>query len=141
MQIITLTSDWGITDHYAASVKGKIMASVPGVEIVDISHSVKPFNLRQASYIIKNSYPDFPEGTIHILAINTVHESSQTNTVIHYKGHYFIGTDNGLLSLIFDGMPQKMAELDPPPVKGTFSSIEQMIETARLLVMYYCIRL
>ncbi len=131
MQIITLTSDWGLTDHYAASMKGKIMASVPGAGVVDISHAVKPFNLRQASYIIKNSYPDFPEGTIHILAVNTVHDGSQKNAVIFYHGHYFIGTDNGLLSLIFDRTPDKMRELDPPNAKGTFSSVEQMIETAR----------
>ena len=131
MQIITLTSDWGLTDHYAASVKGKIMAAVPGAGVVDISHTVKPFNLRQASYIIKNSYTDFPEGTIHILAVNTVHDGSQKNAVIFYRGHYFIGTDNGLLSLIFDKTPEIMRELDPPETKGTFSSVEQMIETAR----------
>jgi len=134
MQIITLTSDWGLTDHYAASVKGKIMAAVPGAGVVDISHAVKPFNLRQASYIIKNSYTDFPEGTIHILAVNTVHDGSQKNAVIFYRKHYFIGTDNGLLSLIFDKTPEIMRELDPPATKGTFSSVEQMIETARQIV-------
>lgn len=133
MQIITLTSDWGLTDHYTASVKGKIITTVPGASIVDISHSVKPFNLRQASYIIKNCFRDFPDGTIHIIAVNTIENKDFRNTAIFYKKQFFIGNDNGLLSLIFDEKPDKIIEISKVPNEknGTFTAVDHMVATAR----------
>ena len=70
MPIITLTSDWGQRDYFLGAVKGKILNLLPSVTIIDISHDISPFNLKQASFIIRNSYPHFPEGTV-ILPLNT----------------------------------------------------------------------
>ena len=71
MPIITLTSDWGIKDHYLASVKGAILKQIPEARIIDISHHIPPHDLSQAAFIIKNCYRDFPPGTIHIIGVNT----------------------------------------------------------------------
>jgi len=112
MAIITLTSDWGPKDHYAGSVKGAILRQLPGVTVVDISHAIPAFDLNQTAFIIRNFYRDFPEGTIHILAVNTEASIETPHTLVRYKGHYFIAADNGIFSLIFDEQPEVIIELD-----------------------------
>jgi S-adenosyl-L-methionine hydrolase (adenosine-forming) len=55
MPAITLTSDWGLTDHYVGAVKGAILSRLPGAVIVDISHNIKHYDIRHAAFIIRNS--------------------------------------------------------------------------------------
>ncbi len=112
MAIITLTSDWGLKDHYTGAVKGAILRLLPDAQIVDISHNIPAFDLNQAAFIVRNFYQDFPEGTIHILAINTEAAVETPHTLVFHRGHYFIGADNGIFSLLFDDRPQKIIELD-----------------------------
>jgi S-adenosylmethionine hydrolase len=112
MPIITLTSDWGLKDHYLGAVKGAIYNRLPGVRIVDISHTIPPFDLNQAAFIIRNFYKNFPKGTIHILCINTEASIETPHTLVIHDGHYFIGSDNGIFSLIFDEKPDSIIELD-----------------------------
>ncbi|MCX6267910.1 MAG: SAM-dependent chlorinase/fluorinase [Bacteroidetes bacterium] len=112
MAIITLTSDWGLKDHYTGAVKGAILRLLPGAQIVDISHDIPAFDLNQAAFIIRNFYPNFPDGTIHILAINTEAAVETPHTLVFHRGHYFIGADNGIFSLLFDEKPEKIIELD-----------------------------
>jgi len=112
MAIITLTSDWGLKDHYAGAVKGAILRQLPDARIVDISHQIPAFDLNQAAFIIRNFYPNFPEGTIHIISINTEAAVESPHTLVFHKGHYFIGADNGIFSLLFDEKPEKIIELD-----------------------------
>ncbi|MEI6681725.1 MAG: SAM-dependent chlorinase/fluorinase [Bacteroidota bacterium] len=112
MAIITLTSDWGLKDHYVGSVKGAILRQFPDARIVDISHQIPAFDLNQAAFIIRNFYGSFPEGTIHIIAINSEAATDTPHTLVHYHGHYFIGADNGIFSLLFDEKPDRIIELD-----------------------------
>ena len=130
--IITLTSDWGLKDHYLAVIKGAILTRLPGVSIVDISHNIKPFNLKEASYIIRNSFRNFPKGTIHIISINTEETLTFPHTVAYAEGHYFIGTDNGIFSLIFDEKPEKMVEITIPQDSDlfTFSTRDRFVKAA-----------
>jgi S-adenosylmethionine hydrolase len=111
MPIITLTSDWGLKDHYAAMVKGTILSQLPNVNIVDISHEIEKFNIFQASFILKSCFIHFPKGSIHIIAINTLASINEPHTIVLYQGHYFIGADNGIFSLIFDDKPDLIIEL------------------------------
>jgi len=112
MAIITLTSDWGLKDHYIGAVKGAILRQLPGATIIDITHSIAPFDLNQSAFIIRNFFRDFPEGTIHIIAVNTEAAIETPHTLVYHKGHYFIGADNGIFSLIFDEMPETIIDLD-----------------------------
>ncbi|NVO19162.1 MAG: SAM-dependent chlorinase/fluorinase [Bacteroidetes bacterium] len=111
MPVITLTSDWGITDHYLGAVKGAILSRHPNAVIVDISHKVDHYDIRQAAFIIRNAFPSFPEGTIHILAIDSIESDEHPHIVVKAKGHYFIGADSGLFSLILDEEPEKIVAL------------------------------
>jgi S-adenosylmethionine hydrolase len=132
MPIITLTSDWGTTDQYLAAVKGEILSLMPEATIVDISHNIKPFNLRQTSYIIRNTYKHFPKGTIHLVSVNSGETGKYRYTVVKYDGHYFIGTDNGLFSLVFDQPPEQIIELggDDKEVVKTFAALHVFVPAA-----------
>ena len=112
MQIITLTTDLGTTDHYVAALKGTILSSTSQVTIVDISHQVTAFSILQASYYVSNCFLDFPEGTIHLIGVNSepiIHlsqdELSCYPSILKFKGHYFVSTDNGFFSLLTQNEP------------------------------------
>lgn len=112
MPVITLTSDWGQKDFYLGAVKGAILRQLPEAVIIDVSHEIPPFDLNQAAFIVRNFYNNFPEGTVHILGINTEASIESPHTVVFHQGHYFIAADNGIFSLIFDEVPEKIIELD-----------------------------
>jgi len=118
MPIITLTSDWGQRDYFLAAVKGKILSQLPTVSIIDISHGISPFNLKQASFIIRNSYPHYPPGTVHILSLLTESTEKIPHLVVQFDRQFFIGADNGIFSLIFDHDPEKIIRLSSPAVDG-----------------------
>ena len=112
MPVITLTSDWGLKDHYLSVIKACIYSQLPDANIVDISHLVPPYNISQASYIFRNAYQYFPNGTIHIISVNSIASIDSPHVVIKHKGHYFIGADNGFFSLVFDKKPEVIIELE-----------------------------
>lgn len=112
--IITLTSDWGHTGHYAASVKARLLKAIPDLAIVDITHDVPRHNLVHAAFVVKSVFREFPEGSIHIIDILSEAGIETPNKAIFYKGHYFIGTDNGIFALICDERPDKIVEIEIP---------------------------
>lgn len=126
MAIITLTSDWGLTDHYVAAVKGAIMSKSPGTSIVDITHSITKYSLAETAFIIKNAYKHFPPGTIHIIGVNSDETKESSHSIIFYDGHYFIGADNGVFSLLCESRPEKMITINkvPVPKYKTFPSLD-----------------
>lgn len=102
MAIITFLSDFGESDHYVAAVKAKILSIDPSVSIVDISHSIASCDIAHAAYVLKAVFKDFPEGTVHVVGVNTAGQPGDQCIAIKLEGHYFVGTDNGLLGLISD---------------------------------------
>jgi S-adenosyl-L-methionine hydrolase (adenosine-forming) len=112
MSIITLTTDLGNIDHYVATIKAAIFRQLPDTNIVDISHNVPPFNIRHAAFVVKNSYQEFPQGTIHIIGVNAESDSNAPHLAVYANGHYFIGAENGMFSLILDVKPDKIVELN-----------------------------
>ena len=136
MAIITLTSDCGLKDHYIGSVKGAILSLLPDVTIVDITHDIPTFDIEPASYVIYNCYQNFPKGTIHIVAVNTEASIETPHIVMLYNGHYFIGADNGMFSLIVKGKPEKIIELNISQDSDyfTFSMRDVFVKAASLIV-------
>ncbi len=111
--IITLTTDWGQQNHYVAAIKGKLLSGLPDARIVDISHEIEAFNLKQASFILSQAYKHFPAGSIHIIGINSESTLDSFHTVVYADGHYFIGADNGMFALMFSQF-QKIIHIDIP---------------------------
>ncbi len=132
MPIITLTSDWGLKDHYAGAVKGAILSKMPEATIVDISHSIPSFEIEQAAFVIRNCYKNFPDGTVHIVGVNTEETDKYSHLAVKVDNQYFIGTDNGIFSLIFDKLPDHIVELQIPQDSSffTFSSRDRFVSAA-----------
>jgi hypothetical protein len=130
--VITLTTDWGMLDHYAGAVKGAILTKLPDARIVDITHQIPPFDLKKASFILRNSYLFFPEGSIHIVGISTEESEANPHVAIQYNGHYFIGADNGVFTLMFDAHPEKIVELTIAQDTGyfIFSTRDRFVKAA-----------
>ncbi|MFA7446031.1 MAG: SAM-dependent chlorinase/fluorinase [Flavobacteriaceae bacterium] len=101
--IITLTTDFGLQDHYVGALKGMIYTTLPQAKIVDISHLVDPFVTHQAAYIVRASYGYFPEKTIHILLVDAEISAENKPVLVIWNRHYFLSTDNGILSLLTQG--------------------------------------
>ncbi|MGW8315384.1 MAG: SAM hydrolase/SAM-dependent halogenase family protein [Bacteroidales bacterium] len=112
MHIITLTSDWNENDYYVASIKGKLLTACPEARIVDISHQVRPFNTAQAAFVVRNSYPSFPENTIHIIAVNSEPEKGGQWLAARINQQFFLCADNGLLGLLGDPEPEIVVRLN-----------------------------
>lgn len=112
MAIITLTTDFGNKDYYVAAVKGSILSELgEKVTLVDISNQIPIFDVRNAAYILRKSFETFPKGTIHIVGVDSEINSKTQAIIMEYKGHFFIGADNGLFSLIYDYPPDNLFEL------------------------------
>jgi len=112
MAIITLTTDLGDKDIYQAALKGSILKLLPSVNIVDITNSVAVFDVQQAAFILKNSFYYFPDNTVHLIGIDTVYSGDTKYLAIRYKNHYFVGSDNGIFSLMFDKEPEEIVEIN-----------------------------
>jgi len=112
MPIVTLTSDFGLTDYYVAMIKGALLSQNQNLNIVDISHNVKTYDIVQGAFVLKNAYSSFPKETVHILSINNYYNKKNCFLAVRYDGHYFIGPDNGIFSLLFDEKPEAIYELE-----------------------------
>jgi S-adenosylmethionine hydrolase len=132
MAIITFMSDFGENDHYVSSVKAKMLAINPELKIVDISHHITPFDITHGSFVLKSVFREFPAGTIHLSTINTVENRNYIIALI--EGHYFIGADNGLFSLISEKSPEIIVRLSHPDIDYTvFPSRDIMARSAAML--------
>lgn len=135
MAIITLTSDWGLSDYYVPAVKGAIYSALPNVNIVDITHNIEPFDIRSAAFIVKNCYQNFPKGSIHILAIDTEESKYNPHAVVKANGHYFVGTDNSIFSLIIgqDNYEAAFIDVFQDTDFYTFSTRDRFVKVAVML--------
>lgn len=101
MPIITLLTDLGTADWYVGTLKGQLMRLIPGANVVDISHRVPKYDVPKAGFILRNTYPWFPEGTVHIVSVDASVNFDKPFVAIRFANQYFIGTDNGVFSLAF----------------------------------------
>ena len=113
MSIITLTTDYGLKDHFVGSLKGKILSEYSEAIIIDISHDIDPFNTVEASYIIGASYASFPKGTVHLVGVDMESNKENQHIVMQWNDHYFIAADNGILSMLSQKIvPQKIVAIN-----------------------------
>ncbi len=112
MGLITFLSDFGVSDHYVAAVKARILLVNPEAKIVDITHQIKPFDIIHGSYVLGAVFRDFPEGTVHLFGVDSFSTATTRHIAVKLEGHYFVGPDNGLLSLISEEAPKGMVALE-----------------------------
>ncbi|WP_435132851.1 SAM hydrolase/SAM-dependent halogenase family protein [Formosa sp. A9] len=132
MAIITLTTDFGEKDHFAGAIKGAIYSELSDVRIVDISHSVSPFSISEAAYIIQNAYTSFPKGSIHIIGIDAEINPENKHIAVLLDGHYFICANNGIISMICAEInPEKIVEINiHDKIQTSFPVLDVFVKVA-----------
>lgn len=111
MAIITFISDFGEQDHYTAAVKARILSSNPSQVIVDISHQIEHFNIAHGSFVLNSVFREFPQGSIHLLGVNATGNLGEAYIAVKLEGHYFVGTDNGMIGLLSEQTPEAIVIL------------------------------
>lgn len=132
MSLITLTTDFGIKDHFVGAVKGAIYNELPDVIIVDISHLISPFNISETAYILKNAYKSFPEGSIHIIGVDSELNKDMNHIALKLDNHYFICPNNGVISMIASEFrPEKIVEINiHDRVESSFPVLDVFVKVA-----------
>jgi len=112
MALLTLTSDIGEQDFLAGAIKGQLLQSGNDFTIIDITHSLSPFNYPQAAYVCRNAIKNFAEGTFHLILVNLFDEKKEHVLLAEHNGHFIGCADNGLLTMILEEQPQKVVSLN-----------------------------
>ena len=98
-KIITLTTDFGLRDPYAAEMKAAILGICPAATIIDVTHEVEKFNVRMGAYILASAARHFPKGTIHVAVVDPEVGTQRQPLLIQTNNGFLIGPDNGLIAL------------------------------------------
>jgi len=104
--IVTLTSDFGLQDHFVGTMKGVMIDINPEVKFVDISHAVQPFDVFDGALTIAQAYPYFPTGTVHLVIVDPGVGTTRRPIVVSSEKYLFVAPDNGVLSLVYDHEPE-----------------------------------
>lgn len=111
MHLMTLTSDIGDKDFLTGAIKGQVMRANGDFTIIDITHSLSPFNYPQAAYVCRNAFRNFPAGTFHMILVNLFDQKPTHMLLVEHKGQYIGCADNGLLTMILEEVPEKVVAL------------------------------
>jgi S-adenosyl-L-methionine hydrolase (adenosine-forming) len=112
--IVTLTTDFGDSDHFVGVMKGVTLSLAPRARIVDITHQIAPFEVNEAAFVIAQAWRYFPKGTVHVVVVDPGVGSARRPILIEAGRHYFVGPDNGVFSAIYDAAPHKAREITNP---------------------------
>lgn len=112
MALLTLTSDIGDQDFLTGAIKGQLLQSCKDLTIIDITHSLSPFNYPQAAYVCRNAIKNFAIGNFHLVLVNLFDEKLEHILLAEHNGHYIGCADNGLLTMILEELPQKVVSLN-----------------------------
>jgi S-adenosyl-L-methionine hydrolase (adenosine-forming) len=99
--IVTLTTDFGLNDHFVGAMKGVILEIVPEAAIVDISHAVQAFDVLDGAIAISQAYSYFPTGTVHVVVVDPGVGTTRRPIIASSDGYHFVAPDNGVLSMIY----------------------------------------
>jgi len=100
--IITLTTDFGLNDHFVGTVKGVILSIIPEATIVDISHSVQAFDVLDGALTLSQAYSYFPVGTTHVVVVDPGVGTERRPIVASSERNFFVAPDNGVLSMVYE---------------------------------------
>ena len=98
--IITLTTDFGLLDHYVGTMKGVLVSRCPQARLVDISHDIPAFSILAGAYTIDQAARYFPERAVHLVVIDPGVGTARRAIVARVSGQVFVAPDNGVLSLV-----------------------------------------
>jgi S-adenosylmethionine hydrolase len=107
LTIVTLLTDFGLSDHYVAAMKGVILSLCPALHLVDISHEVQPYSILEGAYTLAQAWLYFPPGTIHVVVVDPGVGSARRPILAEAGGSFFVCPDNGVLTMALKTWPRR----------------------------------
>ena len=101
-RMITLTTDFGLTEHYVGAMKGVIYSIHPTVQLVDITNAVQSFDILDGAIAISQAYSYFPKDTVHVVVVDPGVGGARRPIIAHAGQYLFVAPDNGVLSLVYE---------------------------------------
>lgn len=95
-QLITLTTDFGLQDHYVSAMKAVILGIAPNARFVDVSHEIPAQDIMAGAWVVRNSSFLYPPGTVHLVVVDPGVGTSRHAVALKIKDQYFVGPDNGI---------------------------------------------
>jgi len=115
--IITLTTDFGLTDAYVAAMKGVILGINPEAKLIDICHSIRPQNISQAAFVLSTAYEFFPRHTIHVVVVDPGVGTERRAVILRTPLADFVAPDNGVLSYVIQQSSAKPINVKHPQIE------------------------
>jgi S-adenosylmethionine hydrolase len=107
-----LTTEWRADDYFFGILRGTIESLSPGAQVIVNASGLPPLNTAHAAFVVRNTFHHYPEGTVHLISVNTESGIRARHLLVKARGHYFIGTDNGIFNLILNSEPEMVIVLD-----------------------------
>lgn len=114
MPLITLLTDFGVTDSYVAEMKGVLLTLVPGATLVDVTHGIPPGDVRSGAYLLGRVWRRFPRGTVHLAVVDPGVGTARAALALRAHGQHFVGPDNGLFTPVLRDAEVEAAVLATP---------------------------
>jgi len=95
---VTLTTDFGTRDPYVGALKGVLLTTTPGLQLVDLTHDIPAQDILAGAYVLRNAAFEFPPKTVHLAVIDPAVGSTRRPLVVDAGGYRWVGPDNGLFS-------------------------------------------
>lgn len=112
MPPVTLTTEWKPDDIYHGIIKGKLSSLYPDVTIIDNASNIPAFDILHASFVVRNTFLNYPRGSIHLIFVHSEAKGEQKYLLVKARDHFFIGTDNGIFSLILNDVPDEVISIE-----------------------------
>jgi S-adenosyl-L-methionine hydrolase (adenosine-forming) len=96
--IITLTTDFGLRDHYVAAMKAAILVQIPDTQLIDITHHIPPQDVLAGSFALERAVAEFPVGTVHLAVVDPGVGTTRPLIVVEVENQLVVCPDNGLIT-------------------------------------------
>ncbi len=121
MPVITLISDRNTEDFFLGRLKGQLLKKCNNINIIDLAHNIKHHSISKAAFVLKNSYKDFPDNTVHLIGVDSECSEKISHLIAKVDKQFFISADNGLFSLVFENIDiEKLIKVSPYKKKDSF---------------------
>ena len=137
--VISFLSDLGIDDESVGVCKAIMMQQAPNAQIIDITHQIKPFDVRQGALALTRAIQFLPSGVV-LAAVDPGAPRDQRYIAVELENSIFVGPDNGILAPAAQllGEPIRVHELTNPEYRieapgGVFAARDIMAPAAGVI--------
>ena len=135
-KIVTLTTDFGLSDFYVAAMKAVLLTHSPGATLIDITHNIPRHDILCGSVTLERAIDSFPPGTIHLAVVDPGVGTNRRLLIVRIKKSIVILPDNGLITWAWHRHPPatiRQITWKPPQVSATFHGRDILAPVAAMI--------